>query len=145
MTGLETGKIRMFPNYFKIIGLVLSVVLLVWMVFGQTVINVYFPIEGEIYHMSPNLKTLFKILILIGFLFICWSKEKHEDERTMKLRMKAMSIAFLLTVAIMVGQYIIYVARYSIDDNAFRWLPMAFGTMLKIMLIYLVSFRILKR
>lgn len=81
-----------FPNYFKKIGLglvVLAVALAVGLKFLAVEIT-----EGQ----QDFYKVLFFNILILGFFFIAWSKDKFEDEMTMQIRMKAIGFTFMTAV-----------------------------------------------
>lgn len=75
------------PIYFKYIGIILTIVSLL------TIMSRLF-----IDNQSELLRDLAKRGFLVGMLLISISKDKEEDELTMKLRSQSYSIAFVIGV-----------------------------------------------
>jgi len=84
--------LNLLPNYFKKIGL------------GFILASVVFVVSVKIsgIHLTAEkkemMKTIFWDILIIGMLFIAFSKEKDEDELTMLIRMKALASAFVYIV-----------------------------------------------
>jgi len=81
-----------FPNYFKKIGLGL-VLLAIALAVGLKFLAVEITVGKEDFY-----KVLFFNILILGFFFIAWSKDKFEDEMTMQIRMKAVGFTFATAV-----------------------------------------------
>jgi len=93
--------LNLLPNYFKKIGL--------GFILASVVFVVSIKVSGI--HLSAEIKammkTIFWDILILGMLFIGFSKEKDEDELTMLIRMKALASAF------------VYVVIFKIVDDIF--------------------------
>ena len=78
----------LLPKYFKEIGIVIII-----LAFVPAVVVKSMNIE-----MIQSQKELFRIFtlnaLLLGLLFVAWSKDKVEDEMTVAIRLKAMAWTF---------------------------------------------------
>lgn len=92
VTDYFNKPLNLLPNYFKKIGL------------GFILASVVFVVSVKIsgIHLTAEkkemMKTIFWDILIIGMLFIAFSKEKDEDELTMLIRMKALASAFVYIV-----------------------------------------------
>ncbi len=86
---MKNSDLKLLPHKFKIVGYVLLTIAI--LLFG-IVITEIISVEKEI------TKNIFFDLILIAFLILALSKEKIEDERSMKLRLVAFAATFLYGV-----------------------------------------------
>ena len=82
----------LLPRYFKFIGLTLY--------FLGFIINLYF--QPNILDSTNGISILIQILILIGLLIICNSRQIHEDEFIQHCRLKSLQWAVLLLVLLRV-------------------------------------------
>lgn len=83
--------LRLLPNYFKKIALailVFSILLLI----GFKVIPLHSPIFREISYNG----------VLISLLLLAITRDKTEDERTIKLRLQSFAAAFIFGVVIVI-------------------------------------------
>jgi hypothetical protein len=76
------------PNVYLIIGVAI-VVLSIFMMFWRA-----FAMEGD----TEWLRTLTKKGLVVGMLLMSISKDKEEDELTVKLRMQSYALAFVIGV-----------------------------------------------
>jgi len=92
VTDYFNKPLNLLPNYFKKIGL--------GFILASVVFVVSLKISGI--HLTAEkkemMKTIFWDILIIGMLFIAFSKEKDEDELTMLIRMKALASAFVYIV-----------------------------------------------
>jgi len=92
VTDYFNKPLNLLPNYFKKIGL------------GFILASVVFVVSVKILGIHPTaekkeiMKTIFWDILIIGMLFIAFSKEKDEDELNMLIRMKALASAFVYIV-----------------------------------------------
>ncbi len=92
VTDYFNKPLNLLPNYFKKIGL------------GFILASVFFVVSVKIsgIHLSVEkkemMKTISRDVVLLGMMFIAFSKEKDEDELTMLIRMKALASAFVYIV-----------------------------------------------
>ena len=82
----------LFPRFFKIIGLILVVI-------GFTIDFIKQP---NVLDFTNGLGLLVQILILIGLLFICCSKQKIEDELIKYYRLTSLQWAVLILIILRV-------------------------------------------
>jgi len=99
---MKNSDLKLLPHKFKIVGYVLLAISILF--FGIAVTEII-SVEKEI------TKNIFFDLILIACLILALSKEKIEDERSMKLRLVAFAATFLYGVLFAVvspfGKYFI--------------------------------------
>ena len=92
VTDYFNKPLNLLPNYFKKIGL------------GFILASVVFVVSVKISGIHPTaekkemMKTISRDVVLLGMMFIAFSKEKDEDELTMLIRMKALASAFVYIV-----------------------------------------------
>ena len=89
VTDYFNKPLNLLPNYFKKIGL------------GFILASVVFVVSVKIsgIHLTAEkkemMKTISRDVVLLGMMFLAFSKEKDEDELTMLIRMKALASAFV--------------------------------------------------
>ncbi len=113
---MKSSDIKLLPHKFRIFGYVLIGIAI--LLFGIAITEII-SIEKEI------TKNIFFDLILIAFLILALSKEKIEDERSMKLRFRAMASSFLFGVGfIVVGPFvsILFDGSFESDIHAYQLL-----------------------
>ena len=86
---MKSTDLKLLPHKFKIVGYVLLAISLVLFIISSTDL---IDVEKEI------IKNGFFDLVLIAFLVLALSKEKVEDERSVKLRLLAFAATFLYGV-----------------------------------------------
>ena len=86
---MKNTALKLLPHKFKIVGYVLLAISLVLFIISSIDL---IAVENEI------IKNGFFDLVLIAFLVLALSKEKVEDERSMKLRLLAFAATFLYGV-----------------------------------------------
>ena len=86
---MKNTDLKLLPHKFKIVGYALLAISLVLFIISSTDL---IAVEKEI------IKNGFFDLVLIAFLVLALSKEKVEDERSMKLRLLAFAATFLYGV-----------------------------------------------
>jgi len=84
--------LNLLPNYFKKIGLGFILVSVVFVV-SVKISGIHLTAENK-----EMMKTIFWDILIIGMLFIAFSKEKDEDELNMLIRLKALASAFFYIV-----------------------------------------------
>jgi hypothetical protein len=89
-------KYTLLPVYFKKIGIVVIV-----LSFLPLIIVKAFDIE-LIKSQKELFKTLTLNILILGLVFIAWSRDKMEDEMTMSMRLSAMAWTFLWAVLLVV-------------------------------------------
>ena len=86
---MKNTDIKLLPHKFKIVGYALLAISLVLFIISSIDL---IAVENEI------IKNGFFDLVLIAFLVLALSKEKVEDERSMKLRLLVFAATFLYGV-----------------------------------------------
>ena len=86
---MKSTDLKLLPHKFKIVGYVLLAISLVLFIISSIDL---IAVENEI------IKNGFFDLVLIAFLVLALSKEKVEDERSMKLRLLVFAATFLYGV-----------------------------------------------
>ncbi|HAJ81048.1 MAG: hypothetical protein CMP12_22110 [Zunongwangia sp.] len=86
---MKNMDLKLLPHKFKIVGYVLLAISLVLFIISSIDL---IAVENEI------IKNGFFDLVLIAFLVLALSKEKVEDERSMKLRLLVFAATFLYGV-----------------------------------------------
>ena len=147
-------KTFLFPSYFKKIGWVISIITLLYVLIGVIFFEDNFNFSfimpaivalGEIINFSPEkvyfvltetsfITTLFPVLMIIGFVFIAFSKEKNEDEYVSKIRERALVWSVLVTCVILI---IAILLVYGVDAFTIFWFDFLF-----FLLLFVVKFRI---
>jgi hypothetical protein len=89
-------KYTLLPVYFKKIGIVVIV-----LSYLPLIIVKAFDIE-LIKSQKELFKTLTLNILILGLVFIAWSRDKMEDEMTMSIRLSAMAWTFLWAVLLVV-------------------------------------------
>jgi len=92
VTDYFNKPLNLLPNYFKKIGLGFILASVVFVV-SVKISGIHLTVEKK-----EMMKTIFWDILIIGMLFIAFSKEKDEDELTMLIRMKALASAFVYIV-----------------------------------------------
>ena len=92
VTDYFNKPLNLLPNYFKKIGLGFILASVVFVV-SVKISGIHFTAEKK-----EMMKIIFWDILIIGMLFIAFSKEKDEDELTMLIRMKALASAFVYIV-----------------------------------------------
>lgn len=92
----ERGKTKnsygLLPNYFRKIGLaIMLLALFSVIIFKLTGLE----ISAE---QKPLIRLLTMNIFILGLLFIAWCRDKVEDEMTVSLRLKSMSLSFIWAV-----------------------------------------------
>ncbi|MCL6217420.1 hypothetical protein [Zunongwangia pacifica] len=113
---MENKDLKLLPYKFKIVGYaLLAISILVFIGAFTEIISV----EKAI------IKNVLFNLVLIAFLILAISKEKIEDERSMKLRLVAFAATFLYGVLfIIVSPFvnILFHGSFEIDIHAYQLL-----------------------
>jgi hypothetical protein len=89
-------KYTLLPVYFKKIGIVV-----ILLSFLPLIIVKAFDIE-LIKSQKELFKTLTLNILILGMVFIAWSRDKIEDEMTMSIRLSSMAWTFLWAVLLVV-------------------------------------------
>lgn len=89
-------KYTLLPVYFKKIGIIVILLSFLPLIFVKT-------FDIELIHYQKELcKTLTLNILILGLLFIAWSRDKIEDEMTMSIRLSSMAWTFLWAVLLVV-------------------------------------------
>jgi len=89
-------KYTLLPVYFKKIGIVV-----ILLSFLPLIIVKAFDIE-LIKSQKELFKTLTLNILILGMVFIAWSRDKIEDEMTMSIRLSSMAWTFLWAILLVV-------------------------------------------
>ena len=147
-------KTFLFPSYFKKIGWVISIITLLYVLIGRIFFVDDFDFEfimpaaigssNEIFNLLPRdffvlnettfMATLFPILIIIGFVFIAFSKERIEDEYVSKIRERALVWSVLVTCVVLILAILLI---YGFDALYVFWIDFLF-----FLLLFVIKFRI---
>lgn len=92
------GIMAMYDYKWKKGGLTISLGGLVGMVLEKTIGIIIVPKLTAAQHYG-----IFEWIMFFGLLIIMYSKEKHEDERAKLIRLKSLQVAFMLTMAVLMG------------------------------------------
>lgn len=103
--------LKLLPNYFKKIGLGFILASFVFVV-SIKIFGIH--LTAEIKEMT---KTIFWDILILGMLFIAFSKEKDEDELTMLIRMKALASAFVYVVIFKIVNDVFSLFNQASDEN----------------------------
>lgn len=126
-------EIVLLPRYFKIIGLVVILLAIVPMVVIKALSMEMLPVQKEL------LKQFTANAFILGLLFIAWSMDKLEDEMTFSIRLKAMSIAFITAVCILViNPFFDLLFKDPIENET------GHSVVIKILLFYFLGYYFLK-
>ncbi|MFV8226471.1 hypothetical protein [Christiangramia aquimixticola] len=83
-------KVKLLPNSFKLIGLIIGSLAVVAFLATEFFIQLHKTLMyGEV------LQWIFKDLILLSLLMICFSKEKRENDKLIPIRFKHLKNAFV--------------------------------------------------
>ncbi|MCB0652776.1 MAG: hypothetical protein KDC85_15970 [Saprospiraceae bacterium] len=124
------------PNYFKQIGIVL---------FGLGFLALIFTSKME--PEQEIIRTAFRKLLLIGLILVSLSRDKTEDELTLKLRSQSYSMAFICGVIYAVIQpYVNYLVRVYLKGQEIGFEELGgFQVLIFMLLIQIGFFELLKR
>lgn len=111
VTDYFNKPLKLLPNYFKKIGLGFVLISIVFIV-SVKISGIH--ITAEIKEM---MKTVFWDILILGMLFIAFSKEKDEDELTMLIRMKALASAFVYVVIFKIVNDVFSLFNQASDEN----------------------------
>jgi hypothetical protein len=95
---MKGGSLPMYDHSWKIKGAMISGVSLLCMIAERATRFIIFPEYDSAQHFA-----LFKWAMLFGLLFVMFSKEKIEDDRTQAIRRKAYQIGFYMMVCILMA------------------------------------------
>jgi hypothetical protein len=118
---------KLFPNYTKRIGAVLSILVVISMIIIRQTIP-----RGP---LSLQMKTIWESLLLLGLFLMVLSKEKIEDEFIAAARLRAAAGAFLSGLVAFIA------------NNTYTWFDFGspatvFGCLLSEVLFYLAFFNL---
>jgi len=102
VTDYFNKPLNLFPNYFKKIGLVFILAVIVFLI-SVKISGIHFTAEKK-----EMIKTILSDVFTVGIMIIVFSKEKDEDELTMLIRMKALAAA------------VVYVVVFKIVNDVFK-------------------------
>jgi len=92
MTPKNQFWLGLLPNYFKKIGLVISIAAII------TQISLVYISQNEPYSQKEIIKTMCSSLFTVGLFFFAFSKEKFEDEMNYFIRMRSMALTLLFVI-----------------------------------------------
>ncbi|MCL1968449.1 MAG: hypothetical protein FWF65_02620 [Bacteroidetes bacterium] len=144
-------KSFLLPNYFKLIGSLLafpSLIILILNIFEIITLNFDFNFYGLSYHGFFNassqricsmndtnfVTTILPIIIVIGLVFISFSKEKLEDEMITEIREKSFGWSIIVSsILFVLGTLFIYDIVYLYFLGSFIYL---------ILLLFILKFHV---
>jgi len=103
--------LNLLPNYFKKIGIGFILASVVFVV-SVKISGIHLAVEKK-----EMMKTIFWDILIIGMLFIAFSKEKDEDELNMLIRLKALASAFFYTVILKIVNDVFYLIGHEDFNN----------------------------
>ncbi|MBP1645045.1 MAG: hypothetical protein H6Q16_620 [Bacteroidetes bacterium] len=147
-------KTFLFPTCFRKIGWIISIVTLLYFVIGVIFFEAKYDFNfkmpaivgyGEIPFFSEETKyfvlahtsfitTLFPVLMIIGLVFIAFSRERNEDEYVSKIRERALVWSVLATCAVLILANLLI---YGLDALYVFWFDFLF-----FLLLFVIKFRI---
>jgi hypothetical protein len=93
--------IQLLPNYFRWIGLIITLLPILFLIIARSLNN-------ELFQAHKETIKIFSInVFILGLLFIVLTKDKIEDEMTMLLRLRAMAFIFIVAVIYVITQPLI--------------------------------------
>lgn len=151
---LSMKRTFLFPSYFRKIGWIISIITLLYLVIGgiffEDIYNFSFKMPAivgleKIYNFIPQkdyfvltdtsfMATLFPVLMIIGLVFISFSRERNEDEYVSKIREKALVWSVLITCVVLVLSILLI---YGFDAIYVFWFDFLF-----FLLLFVIKFRI---
>jgi len=111
VTDYFNKPLNLLPNYFKKIGLGFILASVVFVV-SVKISGIHLTVEKK-----EMMKTIFWDILIIGMLFIAFSKEKDEDELTMLIRMKALASAFVYIVIFKIVSDVFGIIDHELIEN----------------------------
>ncbi len=147
-------KTFLFPTCFRKIGWIISIITLLYFVIGW----IFFPDNfdfkftmpaivalGEIINFSSDrvyfvftetsfMTTLFPVLMIFGFIFIAFSRERNEDEYVSKIRERALVWSVMVTCVVLILAILLI---YGLDAFYVFWFDFLF-----FLLMFVIKFRI---
>ena len=101
----------LLPKYFKILGIAVAILSFGTALYLAKMYPDWLPSQK---HMARNF-TLDGLIV--GLLFIAWSKDKVEDERTIALRLKTAAWTFMFGVIFVLVRPVMAVLHEDILEN----------------------------
>lgn len=92
MTPKNQFWLGLLPNYFKKIGLLISIAAII------TQISLVYISQNEPYSQKEIIKKICSSLFTVGLFFFAFSKEKFEDEMNYFIRMRSMALTLLIVI-----------------------------------------------
>ena len=93
---IRKKEFGLLPVYFRKIGLVVMI-----LAFVPAII-----VKAMNLELMQTQKEMFRVLtlnaVILGLLFFAWSRDKIEDEMTLSIRLKSMSVSFIFAVLIVI-------------------------------------------
>ncbi len=125
------------PNKFRAIGMAIAAIAIIAMFVRA------FLMEGD----TEWLKQLAKQGLLVGMLIISISKDKEEDELTIKLRMQSYALAFVVGVAYaLIMPYVEFGVSNVVHSGSEAYKDLGdFQVLSFMLLVQLMAFHTLKR
>jgi hypothetical protein len=147
-------KTFLFPSYFRKIGWIISITTLLYLLIGLIFFADDFDFKfimpaivalGEIINFSPETAyfvftetsfttTLFPVLMIIGFVFMAFSRERNEDEYVSKIRERALVWSVLATCVVLILSILLI---YGLSAFYVFWFDFLF-----FLLLFVIKFRI---
>ena len=147
-------KTFLFPSYFRKIGWIISITTLLYFLIGLIFFAAkydfnfkmpaivgygeipFFSEETKYFVLAPTsfITTLFPVLMIIGFVFIAFSRERNEDEYVSKIRERALVWSVLLTCVVLILS-ILFI--YGMTAFYIFWFDFLF-----FLLLFVIKFRI---
>lgn len=120
-------KLKLFPPIFKLVGVVLGIVSILFYIYETKANNLPGAVELLLYHFS------------FGILLLIFSREKNEDELIGQVRLKAIVVGLLNTIF---TYGFMYPITFYIEEIHNEWI-FSFGAILSMFgLFYLLYFYI---
>jgi hypothetical protein len=130
----NTGLDKLLPNYYKWMGVIIIVVTLVFLLLFK-LINPFMSAHDKLVLANVGPRVL-----MLGVVFIIFSKDKYENEFTGALRLKAMAFTFMLVIIVIIIQ--------PLTDLVWKDTAMDASSMhlvLRMLVVYLLIFTLMKK
>ncbi len=88
----KDSMLPLIPNYWKKIGLIIVILLLILVLSQPFLLPGFDPKDHKVADV------IFSSVFMTGLFCVAFSKDKTEDEMTIKLRWQALSFAVILTI-----------------------------------------------
>ncbi len=125
-------NLKLFPNYFKKISIgLLTFTILIFVLNKSSVLD----FDKEL------IKEIIKIGLLVSLSMLALTKDKEEDELTIKIRMNSYAMSFLFGVSFLIFQPFVNL----LFDNSFSSDMSAFQLAITMLFLYFLSFSSYKK